>query len=200
MSAAGFSERLPLRPPFLLALLQGMLRKAGPNLVEAPVEGWVMPWLSSGESRTSSPSRAIGAKVSVWLLSTATVRSSPGGRTAPRQASSVPWSGAKTLCRRGRPGSSIPLGALFRHHGLEAHGQADPIQDRRRHGWPDLGAHFERVGARYPPDLIERPYTVLPVTPLTGRLDCAPALQAISTPDCTVKGSITSARGAQTRW
>src|SRR3989304_4597970 len=42
----------------------------------------------------------------------------------------------------------------------------------------DLGAHFERVGARYPPDLIERAHKVLRATPLTGRLDCAAALQA----------------------
>ncbi len=42
----------------------------------------------------------------------------------------------------------------------------------------DLGAHFERVGARYPPDLIERAHKVLRATPLTGRLDCAAAVQA----------------------
>jgi hypothetical protein len=42
----------------------------------------------------------------------------------------------------------------------------------------DLGAHFERVGARYPPDLIERAHKVLRATPLTGRLGCAAALQA----------------------
>jgi len=42
----------------------------------------------------------------------------------------------------------------------------------------DLGAHFERVGARFPPDLIERAHKVLRATPLTGRLNCAAALQA----------------------
>src|SRR5580765_7628431 len=42
----------------------------------------------------------------------------------------------------------------------------------------DLGAHFERVGARYPPDLIKRARTVLRATPLTGRLAGAAALQA----------------------
>ena len=42
----------------------------------------------------------------------------------------------------------------------------------------DLGAHFKRVGARYPPDLIERAHKVLRATPLTGRLCCAAALQA----------------------
>ena len=42
----------------------------------------------------------------------------------------------------------------------------------------DLGGHFERVGARYPPDLIERAHRVLRATPLSGRLDCAAALQA----------------------
>ena len=42
----------------------------------------------------------------------------------------------------------------------------------------NLGAHFERVGARYPPDLIKRARTVLRATPLTGRLACAAALQA----------------------
>ena len=42
----------------------------------------------------------------------------------------------------------------------------------------DVGAHFDRVGARYPPDLIERAHKVLRATPLTGRLDCAAALQA----------------------
>ena len=42
----------------------------------------------------------------------------------------------------------------------------------------DLGAHFERVGAGYPPDLIKRARTVLRATPLTGRLAGAAALQA----------------------
>ena len=42
----------------------------------------------------------------------------------------------------------------------------------------DLDGHFERVGARYPPDLIDRAHKVLRATPLTGRLDCAAALQA----------------------
>jgi len=42
----------------------------------------------------------------------------------------------------------------------------------------DLGAHLARVGAGYPPDLIERAHKVLRSTPLTGRLDCAAALQA----------------------
>jgi 3-oxoacyl-(acyl-carrier-protein) synthase len=42
----------------------------------------------------------------------------------------------------------------------------------------DLAAHFERVGAKYPPDLIGRVHKVLRRTPLTGRLDCAAALQA----------------------
>ena len=53
MSAAGFSKRLHSSPPFISALLQEMLRKANSNFVEASVEGWLMPWLSSGESRTS---------------------------------------------------------------------------------------------------------------------------------------------------
>ena len=42
----------------------------------------------------------------------------------------------------------------------------------------DLGGHVERVGGRYPPDLIERAHRVLRATPLSGRLDCAAALQA----------------------
>ena len=42
----------------------------------------------------------------------------------------------------------------------------------------DLGAHFERVGAGYPPDLIKRARKVLRATPLTGRLAGAAALQA----------------------
>ena len=42
----------------------------------------------------------------------------------------------------------------------------------------NLGAHFERVGMRYPPDLIKRARTVLRATPLTGRLAGAAALQA----------------------
>jgi 3-oxoacyl-(acyl-carrier-protein) synthase len=42
----------------------------------------------------------------------------------------------------------------------------------------DLGGHLERVGERYPPDLIERAHRVLRATPLSGRLDCAAALQA----------------------
>jgi 3-oxoacyl-(acyl-carrier-protein) synthase len=42
----------------------------------------------------------------------------------------------------------------------------------------DLGAHFERVGAGYPPDLIKRARRVLRATPLSGRLAGAAALQA----------------------
>jgi 3-oxoacyl-(acyl-carrier-protein) synthase len=42
----------------------------------------------------------------------------------------------------------------------------------------DLGAHFERVGARYPPELIKRGRKILRATPLTGRLAGAAALQA----------------------
>src|SRR6185503_1984666 len=42
----------------------------------------------------------------------------------------------------------------------------------------DLGAHFERVGTAYPPDLIKRARKVLRATPLTGRLAGAAALQA----------------------
>ena len=42
----------------------------------------------------------------------------------------------------------------------------------------DLGAHLERVGAGYPPDLITRARKVLRGTPLTGRLAAAAALQA----------------------
>jgi 3-oxoacyl-(acyl-carrier-protein) synthase len=42
----------------------------------------------------------------------------------------------------------------------------------------NLGAHIERVGTRYPPDLIKRARTVLRATPLTGRLAGAAALQA----------------------
>src|SRR3984893_15027645 len=42
----------------------------------------------------------------------------------------------------------------------------------------NLGAHFERVGTRYPPDLIKRARTVLRPPPLTGPLAGAAALQA----------------------
>ena len=42
----------------------------------------------------------------------------------------------------------------------------------------DLGAHFERVGADYPPALIKHARKVLRATPLTGRLAGAAALQA----------------------
>jgi len=42
----------------------------------------------------------------------------------------------------------------------------------------DLAAHLERVGAGYPPHLVERAHTVLRATPLTGRLAAAAALQA----------------------
>ena len=42
----------------------------------------------------------------------------------------------------------------------------------------NLGTHFERVGRRYPPDLIARAHKVVRATPLTGRLACAAALQA----------------------